>query len=106
MTLYKFIFGEAASLRKCMRDSYDRNPIAHNRLDFGGSMHELGLYLALNGWRILHNRINTGAPVAGSRGVTRGQVFHYRTIITESRGVESRVACMLSTIGPSPAPLV
>ena len=23
-------------------------------------MHELGLYLALNGWRVLHNRINTG----------------------------------------------
>ena len=43
-----------------MRDSYYRNPIAHNRLDFGGSMHEIGLYLALNGWRILHNRINTG----------------------------------------------
>ena len=43
-----------------MRDSYYHNPIAHNRLDFGGSMHELGLYLALNGWRILHNRINTG----------------------------------------------
>ena len=43
-----------------MRDSYYHNPIAHNRLDFGGSMHELGLYLALNGWRILHNRIKAG----------------------------------------------
>ena len=43
-----------------MRDSYYRNPIAHNRLDFGSSMHELGLYLALNGWRILHNRIKAG----------------------------------------------
>ena len=43
-----------------MRDGYYHNAITHNRLDFGGSMHELGLYLALNGWRILHNRINTG----------------------------------------------
>ena len=43
-----------------MRDSYYHNPIAHNRLDFGGSTHEHGLYLALNGWRVLHNRIKSG----------------------------------------------
>ena len=89
MTLYKFIFGEAAFLRKCMRDSYYHNPIAHNRLDFGGSMHELGLYLALNGWRILHNRINTGTPVAGSRGVKRGQAGSTIEFVDDTRRREA-----------------
>ena len=60
LTLYKFIFGEAAFLRKCIRHGYYHNILTHHRIEIGGSTHEHGLYFALNGWRILHNRINTG----------------------------------------------
>ena len=51
-----------------MRHGYDHNVITHNRIEIGCSMHELGLYLALNGWRILHNRIKAG------RGARSGKI--------------------------------